>query len=248
MGKSIAVSGKGGVGKSTFATLLIKALSENSIVLAVDADPNSTLNSMLGVDVTQTIGDLREKMMKDVDDLPPGMSKQEYVDYQLRLAMVEGDKFDLMTMGRQEGPGCYCYINNILRTYLDTLSSNYEYVVIDNEAGMEHLSRRTTRDVDMMFILSDPTKNGIITAGRIKSLSENLDLKVKDNCLVVNRATDIPEALNPVIEEQGFDCIEVIPDDQQIMDYSVIGDPLINLPADSPAYGRARDILTKLNI
>lgn len=248
MGKSIAVSGKGGVGKSTFATLLIKALSENSIVLAVDADPNSTLNSMLGVDVTQTIGDLREKMMKDVDDLPPGMSKQEYVDYQLRLAMVEGDKFDLMTMGRQEGPGCYCYINNILRTYLDTLSSNYEYVVIDNEAGMEHLSRRTTRDVDMMFILSDPTKNGIITAGRIKSLSENLDLKVKDNCLVVNRATDIPEALNPVIEEQGFDCIEVIPDDQQIMNYSVIGDPLINLPADSPAYGRARDILTKLNI
>ncbi|MFQ5910372.1 MAG: AAA family ATPase [Thermoplasmata archaeon] len=248
MGKTIAVSGKGGVGKSTFATLLIKALSEKSVILAVDADPNSTLGSMLGVKVDQTIGDLREDMLKNVGDLPPGMSKQELVDYNLRMAMVESDKIDLITMGRQEGPGCYCYINNILRTYIDTLSANYDFVIIDNEAGMEHLSRRTTRDVDMMFILTDPTKHGVVTAGRIRGMSENLDLRVKDRCLIITRIADIPEPLSPVIEEAGFDCREVVPEDQHILDLSLTGDPLIDIPVDSVAYGRAKEILAKLNI
>ena len=248
MGKTIAVSGKGGVGKTTFAALLIKALSEKSVVLAVDADPNSTLDAMLGIEVDQTIGDLREDMTRNVGDLPLGMSKPEYMDYHLRMAMVEGEKIDLIAMGRQEGPGCYCYINNILRTYLDTLSGNYDYVVMDNEAGMEHLSRRTTRDVDMMFILSDPTRYGVVTAGRIGDLSGNPDLKVKERCLVINRVTDIPEALNPVVEKQGFDCIEMIPEDEHIMEFSVTGSPLIGLPADSPAYRRAKEILAKLNI
>ncbi|MFQ6106222.1 MAG: AAA family ATPase [Thermoplasmata archaeon] len=248
MGKTIAVSGKGGVGKSTFATLLIKALSEDSVVLAVDADPNSTLGVMLGVEVDRTIGDLREDLLKNVGDLSPAMSKQDYVDYNLRMAVVESDRFDLITMGRQEGPGCYCYINNILRTYLDTLSGNYDYVVIDNEAGMEHLSRRTTRDVDMMFILSDPTKHGIVTAGRIRDMSENLDLKVKDRCLIMCRIAEIPELLSPVIEEAGFECREVVPEDQRIAESSLTGNPLIDLPPDSVAYGRAKEILAKLNI
>ena len=248
MGKTIAVSGKGGVGKSTFAALLIKVLSEKSVVLAVDADPNSTLDAMLGIEVDQTIGDLREDMTRNVGDLPPGMSKPEYIDYHLRMAMVEGDKFDLIAMGRQEGPGCYCYINNILRTHLDTLSGNYDYVVIDNEAGMEHLSRRTTRDVDIMFVLSDPTKYGVVTAGRIKDMSQNLDLKVKDDCLVINRIEEIPELLNPIIDENGFGCVEVIPEDKQILDFSLTGGPLIELPADSVAYGRAKEILSKLSI
>lgn len=248
MGKTIAVSGKGGVGKSTFATLLIKALSEKSVVLAVDADPNSTLDAMLGVEVNQTIGDLREDLLKNVGDSSPAMSKQDYVDYNLRMAMVEDDKFDLVAMGRQEGPGCYCYINNILRTYLDQLSANYDYVVIDNEAGMEHLSRRTTRNVDMMFILSDPTKHGVVTAGRIRELSGSLDLKVKDRCLVISRTAEIPELLSPVIEEAGFDCREVFPEDQNIMESSLTGDPLIDLPADSVAYTRTKEILSKLNI
>jgi CO dehydrogenase maturation factor len=248
MGKTIAVSGKGGVGKSTFAALMTRALSEKSVVLAVDADPNSSLNAMLGVEVGQTIGDLREDLLKNVGDLSPAMSKQDYVDYNLRMSMVEGDKFDLITMGRQEGPGCYCYINNILRTYLDTLAGNYDYVVIDNEAGMEHLSRRTTRDVDMMFILTDPTKHGVVTAGRIKEMSESLDLKVKDRCLVISRIGEIPEVLVPVVNEAGFDCREVIPQDEKIMEFSLTGDSLLGLPADSVALGRVKDILSRLDI
>jgi CO dehydrogenase maturation factor len=248
MGKTIAVSGKGGVGKSTFAALLTRALSEKSVVLAVDADPNSSLDAMLGVEVGQTIGDLREDMLKNVGDMSPAMSKQDFVDYNLKMSMVEGDKFDLITMGRQEGPGCYCYINNILRTYLDTLAGNYDYVVIDNEAGMEHLSRRTTRDVDMMFILTDPTKHGVVTAGRIKEMSESLDLKVKDRCLIISRIGEIPEILDPVINEAGFDCKEVIPQDEKIMEFSLTGDPLLDLPPDSVAFGRVKDILSRLDI
>lgn len=248
MGKTIAVSGKGGVGKSTFATLLIRILSERGVVLAVDADPNSTLDSMLGIQVDQTIGDLREDLLKNVGDLSPAMSKQDYVDYNLKMAMVEGEKFDLIAMGRQEGPGCYCYINNVLRTYLDTLSGNYDYVVIDNEAGMEHLSRRTTRDVDMMFILTDPTKYGVVTAGRIREMSDNLDLKVKDRCLIITRIAEIPEPLAPIIDEAGFECQEVFPEDKKIMELSLTGDPLTDLPNDSVALGQMRGILSKLGV
>ena len=135
----IAVAGKGGVGKSTLSALLVRSLSEltGEIVLAVDADPNANLGDKLGVKVERTIGQLREDLLKQADDLPAGMSKQDAVMYHLRLAMVEGEKFDLVTMGRQEGRGCYCYINNLLRTFLDGIMDDYRYVVIDNEAGME---------------------------------------------------------------------------------------------------------------
>jgi len=153
---TIAITGKGGTGKTTFASLLVKHLSTKSAtVLAVDADPNSNLDARLGMHVEQTIGDLREDLLKE--HFPAGVAKSELIEYQIRLALVEGDTFDLIAMGRPEGPGCYCYINNVLRDVLDRLSVNYDYVVIDNEAGMEHLSRRTTRDVDVLFIMSDVT-------------------------------------------------------------------------------------------
>ena len=163
MTKIIAIAGKGGVGKSTFSTLIIKNLIEkvDNLILAVDADSNSTLGQMLGVNVEQSIGDLREVFLKEKDNIPQGMSKHEYVKYELQLAMTEGDKFDLITMGRPEGPGCYCAINNILRTYMDALADKYQYIVIDNEAGMEHLSRRTTKAMDKFFIVSDFTSIGI---------------------------------------------------------------------------------------
>jgi CO dehydrogenase maturation factor len=175
----IAVSGKGGVGKTTLSALLIKYFkSQNKAILAVDADPNSTLDGKLGVKAETSIGALREEMMKNVDNMPSGMSKAEWLDYKMRLAVTEAEGFDLLSMGRPEGPGCYCYINQVLRTLLDKISEHYDYVIVDCEAGMEHLSRRTTRNIGVLLIVSDATKEGILTAGRIRGLSEEMKLKV----------------------------------------------------------------------
>ena len=164
---------RGGVGKSTLSALLVRSLSEltGEIVLAVDADPNANLGDKLGVKVERTIGQLREDLLKQADDLPAGMSKQDAVMYHLRLAMVEGEKFDLVTMGRQEGRGCYCYINNLLRTFLDGIMDDYRYVVIDNEAGMEHLSRRTCQKMVMLVIVPTPPSWASPTARRILELA-----------------------------------------------------------------------------
>ncbi len=176
----IGVTGKGGVGKTTFTALLIKAITEKKmgVVLAVDADPNYNLNEKLGVTIENTIGSLREDIVKSVDSLPQSMSKHEYVEYQVRLALTETEDFDLLVMGRQEGPGCYCYINNILRSFVDSLSDNYDFIVIDNEAGMEHLSRRTTKNMDVLFVVSDASKIGVQTAGRIKELARGMEIKI----------------------------------------------------------------------
>ncbi|MBM4237398.1 MAG: carbon monoxide dehydrogenase, partial [Euryarchaeota archaeon] len=187
---TIAVAGKGGVGKSTISALLVMALAERSgeVVLAVDADPNSNLGDKLGVKVGKTLGDLREDLLRKADEIPAGTSKQEFVKYQIQLAMVEGSSFDLLTMGRPEGPGCYCYINNILRVFLDTLIDEYEFVIIDNEAGMEHLSRRTTRKMDALFLVSDATKVGIETAVRLHGLAREMKIQVGRTMLIVNKA------------------------------------------------------------
>ena len=153
--------------------------------------------------VDKTIGDLREDLLKE--QFPAGVAKSELIEYQIRLALVEGDTFDLIAMGRPEGPGCYCYINNVLRDVLDRLSVNYDYVVIDNEAGMEHLSRRTTRDVDVLFIMSDVTVLGIVTASRIKKLSEGLNLVVGKTYLVLNEVENgIPESIKDQIRATGI--------------------------------------------
>jgi CO dehydrogenase maturation factor len=183
--KTLAVSGKGGVGKTTLSALLVKLLSKKKVVLAVDADPNTNLNIPLGVDVENTIGKLREDIIDDPEAIPDGMSKQEYIQYQLQMTIIEGSKFDLIAMGRQEGPGCYCYINNLLRVFMDSLAEKYPYVVIDNEAGMEHLSRRTTNDTDVLFIVSDATQTGVITAARVNGMTEELDLNTGKTVLIL---------------------------------------------------------------
>jgi CO dehydrogenase maturation factor len=233
---TIAISGKGGTGKTTFASLLIKHLSINSTtVLAVDADPNSNLDARLGMHVAQTIGDLREDLLKE--SFPAGVAKSELIEYQIRLALVEGDKFDLIAMGRPEGPGCYCYINNVLRDVLDRLSGNYDYVIIDNEAGMEHLSRRTTRDVDVLFIMSDVTVLGVMTASRIKRLAADLNLVVGKTFLVLNEVTNaIPESIKDQIRQQDLDLIGAIPRDRLLEEYAVEGKSLLELPSDSAAF------------
>jgi CO dehydrogenase maturation factor len=233
---TIAITGKGGTGKTTFASLLVKHLSTKSAtVLAVDADPNSNLDVRLGMHVERTIGDLREDLLKE--QFPAGVAKSELIEYQIRLALVEGDTFDLIAMGRPEGPGCYCYINNVLRDVLDRLSVNYDYVVIDNEAGMEHLSRRTTRDVDVLFIMSDVTVLGIVTASRIKKLSEGLNLVVGKTYLVLNEVENaIPESIKDQIRQQELDLIGAIPKDALVGEYALEGKSLFELPGDSAAF------------
>jgi len=233
---TIAITGKGGTGKTTFASLLVKHLStDTATILAVDADPNSNLDARLGMHVEQTIGDLREDLLKE--KFPAGIAKSELIEYQIRLALVEGETFDLIAMGRPEGPGCYCYINNVLRDVLDRLAVNYDYVVIDNEAGMEHLSRRTTRDVDVLFIMSDVTVLGIVTASRIKQLASDLNLVVGKTFLVLNEVTDaVPESIKDQIRQHDLDLIGAIPKDLLIEEYAVEGKSLLELPSDSAAF------------
>ena len=234
----ISITGKGGVGKTTFTSLVIKTLIEQQkgVVLAIDADPNSCLNECLDVEVEQTIGGLRENLQREKDDLPPGMSKQDYIDYELQMAITEGEKFDMLTMGRQEGPGCYCYVNNLLRTYIDNLSDKYNYVVVDNEAGMEHLSRRTTKSMDVLFIISEPTKISIQTADRIVKLAKELELEFKKVVLIINRLPgELPVPLTKLVDELGFENVELVPYDEQVMEFAGEQKPLLELPEGSKA-------------
>lgn len=226
----------------------MKLLSKRKVVLAVDADPNSNLNIMLGVDVPKTIGDLREEISQDPEAIPDGMSKQEYIQYQLQMSITEGSKFDLVTMGRQEGPGCYCYINNLLRVFMDGLADKYPYVIIDNEAGMEHLSRRTTKDTDVLLIVSDATKTGVLTAERIKKMTEGLDLNTGSACLILNRIPEVPDHLEGDISKGGFDCVMTVPEDKTIMDFITQGKPIFDLPETSPAYIKIRQIAKEVGI
>ncbi len=194
---TIAIAGKGGTGKTTVAALIIRWLSENKgrPILAVDADSNVNLNDLLGVPLKETIGNIREEMKdKDRRACPGGMTKQQFLEYKIQSSLVETRPFDLMAMGRPEGPGCYCYANNLLRDILQTLAANYAYVVIDNEAGMEHLSRRTRQTIDYLLIVSDPSTRGIATAGRISRLLSELDTRVdkKISCPQPGRSIPVP--------------------------------------------------------
>jgi CO dehydrogenase maturation factor len=230
------------------ASLLVKLLSKKKVVLAVDADPNTNLNIPLGVEVDKTIGRLREDIIEDPEAIPDGMSKQEYIKYQLQMTIIEGSKFDLIAMGRQEGPGCYCYINNLLRVFTDNLAEKYPYVIIDNEAGMEHLSRRTTINTDFLFIVSDATQTGVITAERIRGMIEELDLKTGKTILILNRTPEIPEHLEGAISQGGFDHVFTIPDDKSITDFVNQGRPLTDLPETSPAYIKVKQITKELKV
>ena len=232
----MGITGKGGVGKTTFSALLIKAIIEKKlgVILAVDADPNHNLNQKLGLVVENTIGDLREDIVKSVDNLPPSMSKHDYVEYQVRMALTESTNFDLLVMGRQEGPGCYCYINNILRSYVDALADNYDFIIIDNEAGMEHLSRRTTKAMDALFVVSDPSKIGVETAARIKDLAKDMELKIGKHVLVLNRVVgDLPDSLKEDISKGGFDLVFILPNDDTIGRFNMEGKDMLSLPSDS---------------
>ncbi|MCX6650529.1 MAG: AAA family ATPase [Methanomassiliicoccales archaeon] len=201
----LAVAGKGGVGKSTISSLLVRSLSQKGKVLAVDADPNSNLGLKLGIEVPGTVGEIREGLLSKGGEPPRDMSKQEYLKLKLRQILAEGESADLLTMGRPEGPGCYCYVNNLLRVFVDQLMDDYQYVVIDNEAGMEHLSRRTARDIDLLLLVSDATQVGISTARRLSDLADELGLKVKRKLLLVNGVRDGQEtAVSTLAQATGL--------------------------------------------
>jgi len=239
MSVNIAVAGKGGTGKSTISALLIKALikKQRNIILAIDADPNHNLDAKLGVDVKQTIGELREEMRERGDETPAGMSKAQFVEYQLKILLEEGDRFDLLTMGRQEGPGCYCYINSVLRYFIDTLSKDYPYIIIDNDAGMEHLSRRTDEHMDYLLIASDPTKVGLETAARIKGMAEEMDLVKGKVVLALSGVPEsIPDYLEEMLADLPFENVHTVRRDEGVFEMNARGVPLLQLPEDSPAY------------
>ncbi|GAB4537576.1 MAG: AAA family ATPase [Thermodesulfovibrionia bacterium] len=246
----IAFSGKGGTGKTTLAALTIRYLIEtrHKPILAIDADSNSCLNEALGVSVHATIGRLREQSLATIRsgaERPGGMSTEELFDYQVQQSIVEAKGFDLLVMGRPEGPGCYCAANNIIRKYTDKLSDKYPYVVLDNEAGMEHLSRRTTQDVDILFVVSDPSKKGILTAKRINELVDELQLKVKRRMLIINRVVDEFDVNTHALP---FESVFMVPDDREIFRLDLDGRPVFELSHESPALKSLFHILDSANI
>jgi CO dehydrogenase maturation factor len=251
MTTTIALAGKGGVGKTTIAAMVVKYLSQTrpGAILAIDADPSSNLNMVLGLDLEWTVGEIREDMLEQVKQslgaggaamgaLAGGMSKRDYLDYEIRSSVAEGTRFDLIAMGRSEGPGCYCAVNHNLREVIDSISRNYSYVVIDNEAGMEHLSRRTTRDVQIMLVVSDPTQRGIVAAERIAELRKELDINVENAYLIVNRLAGdtIPDTLQQRIDALDMPLLGTIPSNDDLMEFEFSGRPLVELGDDSPVY------------
>jgi CO dehydrogenase maturation factor len=239
---TIAVSGKGGTGKTTLAGMIMRYLLDKGKgpILAVDADSNSNLNEVLGVEVKATIGDAREMMKKDV---PTGMTKDIWFEYKVQEALIENKGFDLIAMGRPEGPGCYCAANTLARKCLDLLTGNYRYIVIDNEAGMEHFSRLTTRDVDLLFIVSDSSRRSILTASRIRELIHELDLRIVHEVLIVNRAQEeLPADVLEEIRKQKLELGGTIPADEAIYQYDLEGKPTVQLPLESIAVQAARRI------
>jgi len=241
----IAVAGKGGTGKTSFSALAVSYLLDSGRrpVLAVDADPNSNLNESLGVQVSHTLGDIRDETLAKKNSLPAGMTKQQFIEYQMHDCLVESEGFDFLAMGRTEGPDCYCYVNNLLRGCLNTLIENYSFIVMDNEAGMEHLSRRTTRDVDALFVISDCSFAGLKAAGRINKLSRQLKLNVASSYLVINKTDIVSEELKPLINATGLPLAGTIPFDETIAKSEIVNQPLIKLPGDFPAVKAVADII-----
>ncbi len=257
MTRTIAVAGKGGTGKTTVAALLIQHLTEHtsSSILAIDADPSTNLHLVLGVPLEETIGDIREETLQEIARGGlGGISKHDYLEVRINQALVETERFDLLAMGRPEGPGCYCAANHVLRFCIDRLAKSYDYVVIDNEAGLEHLSRRTTRDVDLLLIVSDPTMRGIIAASRVLDLIRELDTHVSYIRLIVNRISvdgdDQPSLvpqLEGLIRENRLELAGLIPEDSTVADYDALGKPLIDLPLQAPIRRAMNEVIESLD-
>jgi CO dehydrogenase maturation factor len=247
---TVAVAGKGGTGKTTFTALLIKYLVAHNLgsILAIDGDPSANLNLALGMELGQTVGRIREDTSTKVSSgrYDVSIPKSDFFEYEVYDALVEGEQVDLIAMGRPEGPGCYCAANNILRGVIDRLGNQYDYVVIDNEAGMEHISRQTTRDVDRLFILTDMTLRGLMAAGHITGLIKELGSRVRKAFLVINRSNgELPPLWRSKIEEFGLDLIGTVPNDPTVAEFDIVGRPIIEVDEGTPIYRAVAQIADK---
>jgi CO dehydrogenase maturation factor len=233
---TIAVAGKGGVGKTTLAGLLVRYLKEKGLtpILAVDADSNSNFNEVLGLVLEHTLGEAREEM-KSFGAQNPGMTKDMLIEMRVNQALVEAEGFDLIAMGRPEGPGCYCAANNLLTASMDQLAANYNYLVVDNEAGMEHISRITTQKIDELLVVSDPSRRSLTAAKRIHDLAQEMNVLKGATHLLLNMVRDgQEEAMAKAASDMGLNLAGVVPDDPQLAGYDLAGKATSTLPADSP--------------
>lgn len=250
MPKIIAMAGKGGTGKTTTTALLLKYLTQRHMtpVLAVDADANANLNELLELDVPLTLGEIRKEIKSD---MPPGMTRDQYMEMKIHQSLIEEKGYDLMVMGQPDGPGCYCAANQYLALTMDKLSENYKYIVVDNEAGMEHLSRMNLREIDYLLIISDPSARGILTARRIADITGPLQLAVKNQFLIVNRAPDpVPEALQQKIEEAvsdtGLQLAGIISSSEDLITQELGGHSYLKLSDDSPVVRQSAAIFDNI--
>lgn len=237
MSTTIAITGKGGTGKTVVAALTVATLVEHNWrpLLAVDADPNLNLDAALGLRAEETVGSIREAASRKQREAQGGMTLAELLEYRIRESLVEAEGFDLIAMGRPEGPGCYCYANEILRNVLDRLAGAYRGIVIDCEAGLEHFSRRTTGSLDWLLVISDPTVRGLQTARRTLDLVQELDTSVGETRVVLNRVQGEPsEALLKRAEQLGVEVAAWLPQDEQVAALDEEGRPLTELPSNSP--------------
>lgn len=249
----IAVSGKGGVGKTSITALMIKLLSENKnrSILAIDANPDSNLPNVLGILVDKTVGMVTDELKKSIEkaEIPLGMTKEDVLESRVFEILKETPDFDLLVMGRGEGEGCYCPVNALLRRIIDTLSKNYDLTIMDMEAGLEHLSRRTDRDVDIMFIVTDPSSMGLQTAKRIKELAKEVHIQFRKIYLIANRFKPEMEAkIKEDAAKIGVDFAGIVPYDDNLSNCNIEGKPLTSLPNDSPSVASVKKILLRTDL
>ncbi|OPX20500.1 MAG: carbon monoxide dehydrogenase [Desulfobacca sp. 4484_104] len=243
----IAMAGKGGTGKTTVAGMVMRYLLERGKkpILAVDADANSNFNEVLGLTVSHTVGEAREEMKRGADMV--GMTKDQLIEMRINQCLEEADGFDLIAMGQPEGAGCYCAANNLVAHFMGVLSNNYPYIVMDNEAGMEHLSRLTTKNVNILLIVSDPSWRSIQAAKRLHDLTKQLNIVVGQAYLIVNRVKNgLPPRTQEEIDKQGLTLAGIIPEDPLIAEFDAQGKPTFNLPADSTALQAALQIFQQV--
>ena len=256
MAHVIAVAGKGGVGKTTLCGMLIQYLCEKKKgpVLAVDADANSNLNEVLGVEVDTTLGDVREEIahaeMTEKSPIPKGMSKADYAEVRFEDALAEEDDYALLVMGRTQGKGCYCFVNGLLQAQLAKYQKNYPYIVVDNEAGMEHISRGILPSMETAILVSDCSRRGVQAVGRIAELIKECDMKPSRVGLIINRApkAELNSGILEEIRNQGLDLIGVVPQDEAVYEYDCDGKPTVTLPEDKPMRKAAFEIFDKLGL